>query len=442
MSVPPTRTASSTALAALRPTPGGTAADSDAFAAHEREVLVRRWRIFAPLTFVLFALSEVAAHLSREFPKAPIITACMLALMAGMYLLARSNPSRRTIGWATAFTGTCAAAYIGTACAETGRFGSLQVMAMAVLISMVPGILSLRLPESLATLGGSVTAWALVTRFWKPDLPVSTVGLATGLTYVLFLAAVTALAVNANRRLRYREFLARRDVERIHRFAVEEVLHRHLPPRYVTRVLSGEHPLDSPPERRLVTVIFADIVSFTPLSDALKPEELAELMARFYDATASIAFDHGATIDKFIGDAVMAILGAPEPMSPEDQAQHAVDVARGWHRAVAALPRRDGDTRPLQLRIGIHQDHVAVGSFGGRLRSDYTVLGRGVNIAARLEQRCRPGEIMVSGDVWKWLDPGGFQSRELGEVELKGIPSPVRCVCIIPDGVTPEPRVP
>src|SRR5690606_19011053 len=98
------------------------------------------------------------------------------------------------------------------------------------------------------------------------------------------------------------------------------------------------------------------------------------------------AFEHGATIDKFIGDAVMAILGAPEPMDPHEQAERALSLARSWHERVAELAAQGAPQ--LALRIGVHQDVVAVGSFGGRLRSDYTVLGRGVNIAARLEQRC------------------------------------------------------
>jgi class 3 adenylate cyclase len=108
-------------------------------------------------------------------------------------------------------------------------------------------------------------------------------------------------------------------------------------------------------------------------------------------------------------------------------------VARGWHTAV-----RDLDGRRLSLRIGIHQDIVAVGLFGGKLRSDYTVLGRGVNIAARLEQRCRPGEIVLSDEVLRHIATDGLTVRDLGELELKGIPAPVRCHCIIP--AEPLPR--
>lgn len=392
-------------------------------------MLVQRWRLFAPIIFMLFALSELAASLTPEFPHAWLLTGTMLAVMSGMFALTFLRPSRAVIGWATVVAGVVSAGYIATAAVETGRFQSQQILAMAILIATVPGILSLTLAETISALAGSVVTYVIVCWGYKAAGPVSWSGAATDITYLGFLAGITAVSVASNRTLRQREFFARREVERVHRFAVEEVLHRHLPPRYVARVLSGEHPLDSPPERRTITVVFADIVAFTPLSEALEPEKLAALMARFYDVTATVAFAHGATIDKFIGDAVMAILGAPEATSVADQARQAVAMAEAWHQAV-----RDLDGRRLNLRIGIHQDSVVVGLFGGKLRSDYTVLGMGVNVAARLEQRCRPGEIIVSDAVLRQIDTARLTVRDLGELELKGVPRPVHCHCIIPEG--------
>jgi class 3 adenylate cyclase len=408
---------------------GPSANDEAAFIETERQVLIRRLRLFSPISFTLMALSELAAYLTPEFPHAWLLTGIMLSATAIMFGITFVQPTRALIGWATVGMGVIAAGYIGTAAAETGRFHSQQILGMAVLIAIVPGLLSLSAVETPAIFVGSIVAYGIATRYWKPDASVDWAGAATGITYLSFLATVTGVSVSSNRKLRKREFFARREVERVHRFAVEEVLHRHLPPRYVEGVLSGEHPLDSPPERRTITVIFADIVSFTPLSEALKPEELAALMARFYDVTAHVAFEHGATIDKFIGDAVMAILGAPEIMPVADQARRAVAVAQAWHKAV-----RDLDGRRLNLRIGIHQDTVAVGLFGGKLRSDYTVLGMGVNVAARLEQRCRPGEIVVSDAIMRHLDPARLDTRDLGELELKGVPTPVHVHCIIPEG--------
>lgn len=400
------------------------------FTEREHEVLCRRWQLFAPISFVFFGLTEVAPLVSPNFPSAIHVTGSAMAWMVGMYLLARRKPGRRVMGWATVATGIAMAAYCGTSAAETGRFQSEHALAMAVLIAMLPGIFSLTVAEAAATLGLSLAAWGAVCSLWKAEGPVDFTGLDVTLTYLVFLSIVTLVAHHINRKLRIREFAGRCELERVHRFAVEEVLHRHLPPSYVDRVLSGEHPLDCPPERRVVTVVFADIVSFTPLSDGLPPEELAQLVGRFYDVMASVAFEHGATLDKFIGDAVMALVGAPDTMTPEEQARRAVAMARDWHRAARELVWPGSRGQGLRLRVGIHQDPVAVGAFGGRLRSEYTVLGRGVNIAARLEQRCQQGDILVSQPVFTQLSPRPLGARELGALELKGIPEPVHCYCL------------
>ncbi len=372
----------------------------------------------APLAMLLVALSEVASHLSPEFPKGPVSTALMLVALGGAWLAARSRPPRWALGIVDVVVGVAAAAYSAQACVGSGRFSSLQVMAIPCIFAFMTALLSQTAIEVAITIVLSIVAWLLVCFFLNAPAHVDTAGLSTALTYLVFIGAVTVAWVAASRRLRFREFVARRYIEDMHRFAVEEVLCRHLPPRYVESVLSGDHLLDGPPERRVVTVVFADIVKFTPLSDSLKPEQLAQVMTRFYDVTSSIAFEHGATIDKFIGDAVMAIMGAPESMGPADQARHALDMALAWQRAVAdILPGEHAMT----LRIGIHQDSVTIGSFGGRHRTDYTVLGMGVNIAARLEQRCQPGRVLVSREVYEQIEPRP-DAESMGDLELKGVP--------------------
>jgi class 3 adenylate cyclase len=403
--------------AGLPSLPGAPPDDLERFSEVERETLLKRWRIFAPLCFVLFFFTEALAWISPEFPKSPLLTACAMGVMAGMYLLARRRVRRAVIGAATVAVAWLASAYIASAAVETGRFHSLHVMAMAVLMAFVPGVLTLSLLESIGALFGSSAVYYAFLQLWPGERPLDHGGLFVGVTYLTFLGVTTLVTVASNRRLRFRELVAKRELERVHRFAVEEVLCRHLPPSYVERVLSGKSPLDAPPERRVVTVLFADLIGFTQLADALAPEALAELMARFYDVTAAVAFEHGGAIDKFIGDAVMALLGAPDAMAPDEQARRAVAIARGWQLAVAELD--------LKMRVGIHQDTVAVGAFGGRLRSDYTVLGRGVNVAARLQQRSGAGEILVSGEVRAHL--ADLAAEDLGELPLKGVARPVRC---------------
>ena len=405
-----------------------SAADIALFNEAERLLLIRRWTLVAPALMIAAFLSEAAAYISPEFPKSPWLTGGIIVLFGSLWLFARRGPSRRSAGMIWVVAGWMGAAYVASACVDSGRFHSLHVLGIATIVALTPAALSLTLVESILSLGGSVVVWVVVCLVWKTDpAGVDVGGLATSLMYLSFISGATMLALAWGRTLRLREFVARRQIEEMHRFAVEEVLTRHLPPAYVADVLAGRRGLDAPPERRVVTVMFADIVSFTPLSDSLSTEMLASTMARFYDVTSTIAFDHGATIDKFIGDAVMAILGAPAKMDEQEQVRRALELASAWHAQVAKqIP---GD-RPLSLRIGIHQDVVAVGTFGGRRRTDYTVLGIGVNLAARLEQACPPGRIMVSQNVWNQL--GATHDAEPKDLQLKGIPGTVRAYSITP----------
>lgn len=404
--------------------------DRISFHEQERLDLARRWRVFAPIALAIAVVGEVLPYFTPEFPPNLAVSASQFLVLLAVYVLAVRNASRRALQLATAVAGIWSGVYAGFTVADSGGFESIHLLGMVLVIAVLPGVFALPLPYSIAAIGGSVATFIPTTAFKLHAEGKPLDGLETALFYVSFLAAITLATVERNRRLRYGEFVAHRVAGRLHRFAVEEVLCRHLPARYVERVLSGEHPLNAPPERRVVTVLFADMVSFTPLSESLPPERLAAVMARFYDVTAQAAFERGATIDKFIGDAVMAILGAPEPMDPSEQARRAVEVAQAWHQAVAALASAADQIPPIHLRIGIHQDVVAVGSFGGRHRSDYTVLGRGVNVAARLEQRCSPGEILLSEDVMCRLDPAPLDARALGPVELKGIPEKVACYAL------------
>jgi class 3 adenylate cyclase len=395
------------------------------YQAHEAELLARRWRQIAPLAMVLVAASEVAAYLTPEFPKGPIYSLMMILALGGVWVIARGKPSRRTMGLITVLASITGSTFTAGAAAHSGGFASLQVMGIPCIFALTTALLSMTMLEVATSVTLGIVSWYLMVVAEGP-WPVDYHGFAPALVYLIFSGTITALWVSFNRRLRLREFVARTHMEQMHRFAVEEVLCRHLPPRYVESVLSGTHLLDGPPERRVLTVVFADIVSFTPLSDALPAEDLARVMARFYDVTSTIAFENHATIDKFIGDAVMAIMGAPEEMSPREQARRALAMARAWQRAVRDLVPGG---RHLTLRIGIHQDAVAVGSFGGRHRTDYTVLGMGVNIAARLEGACPPGLILVSREVYELLEPRPA-AKSVGPLELKGVPRPIAAYAV------------
>ena len=149
-------------------------------------------------------------------------------------------------------------------------------------------------------------------------------------------------------------------------------------------------------EERVVTVLFTDIVGFTPLAENLSAQAIAEFLNHHFELIAECVEAEGGTIDKFIGDAVMAFWGAPEP-----QADHAIRACRSA-RAIAACiatenrERQNRGAAPVKVRIGVHTGPVIVGNIGAPGRINYTVIGDTVNIAERLEELAR--EYMTSDD--------------------------------------------
>jgi class 3 adenylate cyclase len=207
---------------------------------------------------------------------------------------------------------------------------------------------------------------------------------------------------------------------RLHTYVTRSVLQRYLPPALVDRAASGELQLDAPPERRVVTVMFTDIVGFTALSERLSPEALGALLNSILGEVATVAKEHGATVDKFIGDCVMVVFGAPEDCPAEEQALRCVKLGQAIHERVNAL----GAEYQLQARTGLNTGEAVVGNFGSAARSDYTVIGPAVNVAARLESASQPNRILIGPESARLL--GDRVALEpAGKLQLKGVSAPV-----------------
>ncbi len=208
---------------------------------------------------------------------------------------------------------------------------------------------------------------------------------------------------------------------KLHRYITESVLRRYLPEPLVRRAARGELRLDAPPDRRVVTVMFTDVVGFTPLSERLGPEALGGLLNHYLTRMCEIAHRHQATVDKFVGDAIMIVFGAPEPLEPSEQARRCVRLALEMQAAIPSVAPEHG----LQARTGINTGEAVVGNFGSLVRSDYTVLGPAVNVAARLESRSRPGRILIGPETARLLGDA-FALEPAGELELKGVSGKVQ----------------
>jgi adenylate cyclase len=176
--------------------------------------------------------------------------------------------------------------------------------------------------------------------------------------------------------------------------------------------------------RREVTVLFCDLRGFTALAERLPPEEVVLLLNQFYTLAIDTTFKHGGTLDKFLGDGVMAIFGAPT-RNPEHAGQ-AVRAALAMQAAVADLADkrvREGKP-PVAVGIGVSAGEAVAGTVGTEDRMEYTVVGDSVNLAARLEAEARAGQILISGPTHDRVR-GQFHVRSLGIVRVKGKEEPV-----------------
>lgn len=175
-----------------------------------------------------------------------------------------------------------------------------------------------------------------------------------------------------------------------------------------------------------VTVLFADLVGFTALAESSPPQQVVELLRGFFERAVSAVFDEGGTLDKFLGDGVLAFFGAP--VAQEDHPRRAVAAATGLQEAAAAWneEREAADLPTLGVRIALESGAVLVGEIGSEPRMEYTVLGATVNRAARLEESVAgPGEVVLGPEIRERLGDG-FAAEDLGEQQLRGLDEPVR----------------
>jgi adenylate cyclase len=171
--------------------------------------------------------------------------------------------------------------------------------------------------------------------------------------------------------------------------------------------------------------MFTDLVGFTSVAERIGERDVARLLNRYLSRCADVAHAHGATVDKFIGDAVMILLGAPDELPPEEQARRCVALARAMRDAL--------EDTPMQMRAGINTGEVIVGHFGSSARSDFTAVGHAVNLAARLETACEPGRILVGEETARLLE-SACALEPAGEIRLKGISQPVRAFYVLEEG--------
>jgi adenylate cyclase len=173
-----------------------------------------------------------------------------------------------------------------------------------------------------------------------------------------------------------------------------------------------------PPKESEISILFADIVGFTAISERLTPTQIAEMLNNLFEEMLQEVFAYGGTLDKYIGDCIMAFFGAPEEQS--DHAERAVTTAQGMLRRLEKLNASGFWQEPIRLRIAINSGKAVVGDVGSSQRVEYTALGPTINLASRLESVCPPDECVVSEATYQLLSSTAA-FYEMGEYRFKGI---------------------
>ncbi len=200
---------------------------------------------------------------------------------------------------------------------------------------------------------------------------------------------------------------------------VKRAFESYVSPHMMERVLENPETLDVAGQRKQLSILFSDIKGYTTLSQALPPSAILDLLREYLEEMTRVLFEHGGTVDKIMGDGIMAFFGDPLPQ--EDHALRAVRTAMAMQQELNRMQRKwIGEGKAgLQVRIGIATGDVYVGNIGSKHHIEYTAIGRTVNLAARLESKAPPGGILISRETYDKVKDY-FDCEEVAGLQLKG----------------------
>lgn len=208
-------------------------------------------------------------------------------------------------------------------------------------------------------------------------------------------------------------------------------LSKYLSPTLREAIVSGRDVrLES--QRKQLTIFFSDIKGFGELAEEMDADALTALLNSYLTEMSGIALEHGATIDKFIGDAMMIFFGDPVSRGPKMDSVACVAMAIDMKKRMRELQLHwlNQGIKPLEIRMGINTGYCTVGNFGTENRLDYTALGTEVNLASRLESAAKPGEILITHATYM-LIKDVIMCRDRGEITVKGFQYPIRVYSVV-----------
>jgi class 3 adenylate cyclase len=198
---------------------------------------------------------------------------------------------------------------------------------------------------------------------------------------------------------------------------------KYISPQIYKSIFSGQRDVAIATERKRLTIFFSDIKDFTATTERLQPEDLTALLNEYFTEMSAIALRHGATVDKFIGDAMLLFFGDPETKGAAQDARACLEMAVEMQARLAELNnewRRRGIEQPFRARMGINTGYCNVGNFGSEDRMDYTIIGAEANLAARLQSIAEPGEVVMSYETYA-LVREVVRAHPLPPITMKGI---------------------
>lgn len=313
------------------------------------------------------------------------------------------------------------------------------VMLNLIDFSIVPSLFVLLMLNFSFVIVGGVRIWAqgLGIMTATAVLPIFVTGVPTPEEAPLFVSAVAGIGaaiyvcvtafythqqavalVTAKSQIQY---------QREQSIALSHKLAKYLSPQVWQSIFTGERDVRLETQRKKLCVFFSDIRGFTELSEEMEPEALTELLNNYFTEMSQIALKHGGTIDKFVGDSIMIFFGDPTSRGAKDDTLACVAMAIDMRKHMQILRqkwRSQGIRTPLEIRMGISTGFCTVGNFGADTRMDYTIIGKEVNLASRLESLAEPGEILVAYETFS-LIKDKILCRDKGDITVKGFGRPM-----------------
>ncbi|MEO4048746.1 adenylate/guanylate cyclase domain-containing protein [Pseudomonas sp. CAU 1711] len=304
--------------------------------------------------------------------------------------------------------------FLLTLCFSALIAGGLRQMGMAALVATASMALST----------------ALLRPELNPDTP--TLVAATSILLTTLYVCITAYFVHEQgMRLTQARSEIKREQEKAARLARN--LAKYLSPQVWEMIFKGKKHVRLETQRKKLTVFFSDIKGFTELSEELEAEQLTDLLNNYLNEMSKIALKYGGTIDKFVGDSVLVFFGDPSSQGAKKDALNAVSMAIAMRKHMKVLRqqwRAQGITKPLEIRMGLNTGYCTVGNFGADTRMDYTIIGREVNLASRLESSAEAGEILISHEAYS-LVKDLIMCRDKGQITVKGFSRPVQIYQVV-----------